>query len=93
MPRSPLRAAIISACRPLRVSDVDRRAEHDQLTDQGIVTVGGGLDQPGAQALGWREQRGGGGMAARNGELVCTDTALERGDVHATRRTARERPR
>ena len=93
MPRSPLRAAIISAVAPSRVGDVDRRTEREQLPDQGIVTVGGGLHQPGAEALGLREQRGGGGMAARNGELMRADTALDGGDVDATRRAARERPR
>ena len=85
MPRSPLRAAIISAVAPSRVGDVDRRAEHEQLPDQGVVTIGGRLDQPAAEAFGWREQRGHRRMAARDGELVCADAAFEGGHVDAPR--------
>jgi hypothetical protein len=77
MPRSPLRAAIISAVDAPRVADVDRRAEHEQLPDEGVVPINGRLDQPAAEPFGRREQRGHRRLAARDGELVRRDAAFD----------------
>ena len=70
MPRSPLRAAIISVVAPSRVGHVDWRTHREQLADGRIVTLGGGLQQPGAEDFGLLEQRGDVGMPALDRELA-----------------------
>ena len=83
MPRSPLRAAIISAVAPSLVSDIDRGAEHEQLPDEHVVSLVGGLQQPHTQSFGSLEQRGNIGMPASNGDLTCGNPAPGGGRIGA----------
>ena len=65
MPRSPLRAAIISAVAPRSSVTLTGAPSREQLPDERVVALGRGLQQPATEHLGLLEQRRHVGMSAR----------------------------